>query len=144
MELGHVVVDIWLHNGWVGGLDVCNKVPERDLVESFCGVIKGGVVNVVDGCRKLVVCDGGHDKAGVLRLLFGKVSGMCLFPDGSGGRGIDGILGGSCRWDVKCGPIVLKVEDSVLEEAKVSFYVSPMARNGHEAGGCSFSRILRS
>ncbi len=134
MKLGHVVVDIRLRNGCVGGLDVCNKIPEADCIESFCGVIKGGVVYVVDGRRKLVACDGDYDVIGVPRLLFGKVGGTCLFVGGSGSGGVDGILGGSCRRYVECGSVVLKVEGMVLEEAKVSFSVFPRARNGHEVG----------
>jgi hypothetical protein len=31
-------------------------------------------------------------------------------------------------------PCALKVEDRVLEEAEVSFSVSPRARNGYEVG----------
>jgi hypothetical protein len=104
VKLAHVVVDIQLQNGRVGGSDVCNKTPEEDCIESFCGVIEGGVVNVVNGHRKLVACDGGYDKVGVPHLLFGKVGGTCLFVGRSGGGGIDRTLGGSCRRDVKCGP----------------------------------------
>jgi hypothetical protein len=131
VKLGHVVVDIQLQNGCVGGLDVCNKIPEGDCVESFCGVIKGNVVYIVNGRLELVACDGGYDEVGVPCLLFGEVGGACLFAGGSGGRGVDQILGGSCRWDVECGPIALKV----LKEAKLSFSMSPRARNGHEFGG---------
>ncbi len=110
-------------------------ISEGDCIESFCGVIKGDVVNVVDGCRVLVTCDSGYVEVDVPRHLFSKVGGKCLFAGGSSGGGIDGILGESCRWDVKCGPVALKVEDRVLEDAKVSFSVSPRARNGHELGG---------
>ncbi len=44
VKLGHVVVDIQLQNGCIGGLDVCNKISEGDCIESFCEVIEGGVV----------------------------------------------------------------------------------------------------
>ncbi len=97
MELDHVVINILLQNSRLGGLDGCNKIPERGCVESFCGVIKGSVVYVVGGRRELVVCDGGYDKGGAPRLLFGKVSGTCLFAGRSVGGGVDGILGGSCH-----------------------------------------------
>ncbi len=117
---GHVVIDIQLQNGHVGGLDVCNKIPEGEhvesfygVVESFYGVIEGGVVYAIDGHCKLVACDGGYNKVGVPRLLFGKVGGTCLFGGRSGGGSIDGILGGSCCRDVECCPIVLKVENRV-------------------------------
>ncbi len=114
---------------------MCNKILEGDCIESFCGVIEGGIVDIVDGHRELAVCDGGYDEVGVPCHLFGKVVGTCLFAGGSGGGGVYGILGGRCFWDAKCGPVALKIEDRVLEEAKVSFYVSPRARNGHEVGG---------
>ncbi len=113
MKSGHVVNDIQLQNGHVGGSDVCNKIPDGDCVESIYGVIEGGVVYVIDGHCKLVACDGGYDKVGVPRLLFGKVGGTCLFAGRSGGEGIDGILGGSCCRDVECHPVVLKVENRV-------------------------------
>ncbi len=100
-------------------------------MESFCGVIEGSVVYIVDGRCKLVACDGGYNKIGVPCLSFGEVGGACFFSGGSGGGGVDQILGRSSRQDVKCGPIALKVEDRVLEEAEVSFSVSPRARNGH-------------
>ncbi len=78
-----------------------NKIPDGNCIKSFCGVIKGSVVYVVDDCHELVACDGGYNKVGVPRLSFGKVGGTCLFAGGSGGWGIDGILGRSCRRDVK-------------------------------------------
>ncbi len=71
MKLGHVFIDIWLQNGCVGGSDVCNKVLEGDCVESFCGVIKGGVVYIINGCRKMVACDSGYNEVSVPRILFG-------------------------------------------------------------------------
>jgi hypothetical protein len=58
-----------------------------------------------------------------------------LFAGGSSGRGVDSMLGGSSHRDDKCGPVALKVEDRVLEEAEVSFTVFPRARNSHEDGG---------
>jgi hypothetical protein len=135
-ELGHVVVNIRLQNGRVGGSDVCdNKTLEGDHIGPFSGVIEGRVVYIIDGCHELVVCDGGYDKVGVPCLVFGKIGGSCLFAGGSSGGGIGKILGGSSRWYDECGPIALKVEDRVLEEAGVSFSVSPRARNGHVVGG---------
>jgi hypothetical protein len=99
------------------------------------GVVKRSVVNVVDGCRKLVAGDGCHDQVGIQGLLSGKVGSVGCFMGKSSSRGIDGILRGSGHGDYKHGPIVLKVEDRVLEEAKMSSTVSPRARNGHEVGG---------
>ena len=45
-----------------------NHHNERDRVEPFGGVIKPGVVDVVDGCGELIVRDGGHDKIRVPHL----------------------------------------------------------------------------
>ena len=98
-------------------------------------VVKHGVVNVVDGCRKLVAGDGCHNQVCIPGLSFGKVDSAGCFVGGSSSRGIDGILRGSGCGNDKCCPIVLKVEDRVLEEAKMSSTVSPRARNGHEVGG---------
>jgi hypothetical protein len=114
---------------------VCNKIPEGDCIESFCGVIKGGVVYIVDGRRKLVMCDGGYNKVGVPCLSFSKVGGAFLFAGRSSGRVVDRIFGGGCCRDVKCSPVALKVEDRVLEEVKVSFSMSTRAQNGREVGG---------
>ncbi len=97
---------------------VCAEVLEEDCVESFCGIIEGSVVYVINGHHKMVACDGGYNKVGVPCLLFGKVGGTCLFAGRSGGGGVDRILGGSCHRDVKCGPVALKVEDRVLEEGQ--------------------------
>jgi hypothetical protein len=77
VKLGHVVVDIRLRNGCIGGSDVCTKILEGDHVESFCGVIKGSIVYVIDGRRKLVACDGGYGEVGFPCLSFGEVGGTC-------------------------------------------------------------------
>ena len=52
-----------------------------------------------------------------------------------GGRWIDWILGQCRGGHGKCSAIALKLKNRVLEEAEMSFTVSPRARNGHEVGG---------
>ncbi len=51
------------------------------------------------------------------------------------GRWIDWILGRRRGGHNECGAIALKVKNRVLEEAKMSFAVSPRARNGHKNCG---------
>jgi hypothetical protein len=113
---------------------VGNEILEGGCIESFSGVIKCGIVDIIDGRCKLVVCDGGHNKVGVPCFLFGEVGCSCLFAYRSSGGGVDGILGGNGHGNGERGPVALKVEDRVLEEAKMSISVSPRARNGHEVG----------
>jgi hypothetical protein len=55
--------------------------------------------------------------------------------DRSSSEGLDGILRESGHGDDACCPVALKVEDRVLNEAKMSFTLSPRARNNcHEVG----------
>jgi hypothetical protein len=58
METGHVVIQIRLADLRVGGEDVHDKGAEIDGIETFGGIVKNGVVDIVDCNRKLVVCDG--------------------------------------------------------------------------------------
>ncbi len=44
VELGHVVVDVRLQNGPIGGADVHNEITEGDPVEALGGAVEGGVV----------------------------------------------------------------------------------------------------
>ncbi len=82
----------------------------------------------------MVAGDGCHDQVCIPGLSFGKVDSAGCFVGGSSSRGIDGILRGSGHGDDKCFPVALIVEDRVLEEAEMSFTLSPRARNGHEVG----------
>jgi hypothetical protein len=134
-QLGHVVVNIRLQNGLIGGLDVSDKIPLGDCVETFGGVIERGVEYIINGSQKLVAGDGCYDQVGIPGPLSSKAGGVGCFAGRSSSGGVDGILRGSGCGDDKRDPIALKVEDRVLEEAEMSFAVSPRARNGHEVGG---------
>ncbi len=79
--------------------------------------------------------DGRNDKLSVPCFLFGKVGCLCCFAGRNRGGSIDGVIGWGCRWDGECRAVALQVEDRILEEAEVSFAMTPGARNGHEVGG---------
>jgi hypothetical protein len=57
MEIGHGVIQIRLADPSIGGGDVHEKGAEIDGVESFSGVIKNGIVDIVDRHRELVARD---------------------------------------------------------------------------------------
>ncbi len=83
----------------------------------------------------MVTCDGADDDVGIPHLSFGEVGGTSCFVCRGSGRWIDWILGRRHGGHNKCGAVLLKVKNRVLEEAEMSFTVSPRARNGHEVGG---------
>ncbi len=58
MEVGHVVIQIRLADLGVGVEDVHDEGAEIDSIETFSGVVKNGIVDVVNCCHKLVACDG--------------------------------------------------------------------------------------
>ena len=68
-----------------------NKIAERDRVEPFGGVIKPGVVDVIDGCE-LIARDDGHDKIRVPRFAFSEVRGSSRFVCGGGSGWIDWVV----------------------------------------------------
>ncbi len=80
-------------------------------------------------------CDGRDDKVSVPRFLFSKVGCLCCFAGRNCGRSVDGVIGWGCHGDGECCTVALQVEDWILEEAEVSFAVTPGARNGHEVVG---------
>ncbi len=75
------------------------------------------------------------DDVGIPCLLFGEVGGMSCFACRGGGRWIDWILGRCHSGHDECSAIALKLKNRVLEEAEMSFTVSPRARNGYVVGG---------
>jgi hypothetical protein len=75
MEVGHVVIQIRLADLGIGFEDVHDKGAEIDSVETFGGVFKNGVVDVINCCRKLVACDSEDHLVGV----------PCLASSGVGG-----------------------------------------------------------
>ncbi len=89
MEVSHVVIQIRLADLGVGGEDVHDAGAEIDGIETFGGVIKNSVVDVVDCRHKLVACDGEDHLVGV----------PCLTCSGIGGTQ---LLAFACRgasWD---------------------------------------------
>jgi hypothetical protein len=58
MEVGHVVIQIRLADLGVGGEDVHDKRAEIDGIETFDGVIKNSIVDIINRCRELVAFDG--------------------------------------------------------------------------------------
>ncbi len=57
MEVGHVVIQIRLTDLGIGGEDVHDKGVEINGLETFGGVVKNGIVDVVDCHRKSVACN---------------------------------------------------------------------------------------
>ncbi len=60
MEVSHVVIQIRLTDLGMGGEDVHDKGAEIDGVETFGGVVKNGVEEVID-CRHKLVAHVGED-----------------------------------------------------------------------------------
>ena len=111
------------------------KIPEGNCIETLGGIVKHGSIYIIDSCHKLVVCDGANNDVSIPCLAVGKVGGSSCFLRGCGSRWIERIF----RWrngrNGECSAIALEVKNWVLEEAEMSFSVSPRARNGHEVGG---------
>jgi hypothetical protein len=75
MEVGHVVVQIRLADLGVGVEDVHDEGAEIDGIETFNGVVKNRVVDVVDHRHKSIVCDGEDHLVGVPYLASGGIGG---------------------------------------------------------------------
>ncbi len=73
MEVGHVVIQIRLAYLGVGGEDVHDKGAEINGIETFGGVVKNGVVDIIDRRRKFVACDGEDHLVGVPCLTGGSI-----------------------------------------------------------------------
>jgi hypothetical protein len=93
MEVGHVVTQIRLADLGLGGKDVHDKGAEIDGVETLGGVIKNGVVDVVNRHCKLVASDGEYPLVGVPCLACGSVGGMQFLTFGCCGAGWDDWVG---------------------------------------------------
>ncbi len=87
MEVGHVVIQIRLVGLGIGGEDVHEEGAEIDGVETFGGVIKNGIVDVVDCHRKLVTRDGEDHLVGDPSLACGGVGGTQFLAFGCCGAG---------------------------------------------------------
>jgi hypothetical protein len=75
---------------------VSDKVAKRDCVETFGGVIKLGIIHILNGCRKLVTCDCADDDVCSPRLALGKVGSPSGFACRSSSERIDGIVSRRC------------------------------------------------
>jgi hypothetical protein len=87
MEVGHVVVQIRLADLGAGGEDVHDKGVEIYGIKTFGGVVKNGVVDVVDRRCKSVAHDGEDHLVGVLSFACGGVAGMQFLMFGCCGTG---------------------------------------------------------
>ncbi len=76
MEIGHVVIQIRLADLSVGVEDVHDEGAEINGIETFSGVVKSGVVDIVNCCHKLVARDGEDHLVCVPCLVCGGVGGM--------------------------------------------------------------------
>ncbi len=76
MEVGHVVIQIRLTDLGVGGEDVHDKGVDIDGIETFGGVVKNGIVDIIDCCCKLVTHDGEDHLVCVSCLACGIIGGM--------------------------------------------------------------------
>ncbi len=87
MEIGHVAIQIRLADLSVGGEDVHDEGVEMDCIESFGGVVKNGIVDVVHLPCKLVVCDVKDHLVCVPCLVCGGIGGMQFLAFGCRGAG---------------------------------------------------------
>ncbi len=76
MEVGHVVIQIRLVGLGVGVEDVHDECAEIDVIATFGGVVKNGVVDVINCRRVLVMGDGEDHLVGVPRLVNGSAGGV--------------------------------------------------------------------
>ncbi len=76
MEVGHVVIQIRLADLGVGVEDVHDKGVEINGAETFGGVVKSGVVDVINCHCKLVACDKEDHLVPVPCLMGGGVGGV--------------------------------------------------------------------
>jgi hypothetical protein len=88
----HVVVNVRLGYCCICAANVSDDVATGDCVETFGGVIKFCIINIVNGHRKLVMCDGVGDDVCVPRLAFGKVGSSSSFTSRISDGWIDGVF----------------------------------------------------
>ncbi len=111
-----------------------DKVPEGNRVETLGRIVQCGIIYAVDCCRKLIACDGVDNDVGIPCLVVSKVGGLSCFLYGCSSRWIERIFRWRSGRNGECSVVALEVKNWVLEEAEMSFSVSPRARNGHEVG----------
>ncbi len=89
-KFGHVVINVGLENCSIGAANVSDKVMKGDCVETFGGVIKFCIINIIDGRRKLVACDCVDDYVCVPCFALGKVGSPSSFARGVAAGGLIG------------------------------------------------------
>ncbi len=94
------------------------KGAEIDGVETFGGVVKNGVVDVIKCLRELVACDGEDHLVGVPCLTGGSIGGTQFLAFGYCGACWDDWVGWRFNmWDVECLPVVCQVDGWILKKA---------------------------
>jgi hypothetical protein len=115
MEVGHVVIQIRLADLGVGHEDVHDKGAEINSIATFGGVVKNGVVDIVNRRHKLVMCDGEDHLVGVPCLMGGGIGGTQFHVFGCGGACWDDWVGLRFNmWDVECLPVACQVDGWIL------------------------------
>ncbi len=95
-KFGHVVVNVGLGNCSIDAANVSDEVTKGDCVETFGGVIKFRIINIIDGRRKLFACDCADNYVCVPRLALSKVGCPSSFAHRSSSRRIDEIVRRCC------------------------------------------------
>ena len=91
---------------------------EINGIETFGGVIKNGVVDIINCCRELVMCDGKDNLVGVPCLTCGGIGGMQFLTFSCQVAGWDDWVGWRFNmWDVECLPIACQVDGWILKKA---------------------------
>ncbi len=102
MEVGYVVIQIRLADCGIGGEDVHDKGVEINGFETFGGVVKNGVVDIVNCCHKSIVHDGEDHLVCGPCLACGSIGGTQFLTFGCRGAGWDDWVGWRFDfWDVE-------------------------------------------
>jgi hypothetical protein len=133
MEVSHVVIQIRLADLGIGGEDVHEEGAGIDGIETFDGVVKNGVVDVINCRRELVSHNGEDHLLCVPCLACSSVGDKQFLVFGCCGAGWDDLVGWRFNlWDVERLPVVSQVDGWILKKAKVPLAVSPQTGNSHE------------
>ncbi len=120
----------------VGSKDVHEEGVEINGIESFGGVIKNGIVDVINCHCAQVAHDVKDYLVCVPCLACGGVDGTQFLAFGCRGVGWDSWVSWRFNlWDVECLSIASQVDGWILKLAKVSLDVSQWTRNFHEVSG---------
>ncbi len=91
-KFGHVVINVGLGNHSIGAANASDKVTKGDCIETFGGVIKFRIINIIDGRPKLVLCDCADNDVCIQCLVLGEVGCPSGFACRSSSGRIDGIV----------------------------------------------------